>query len=73
MDPSFNSSTYLSLWGRSGFQNAPIRGNILEMEDMGRTVPSFRMAPEGEIASWKEFRGSIRSIGSREDLDSMFD
>ena len=31
------------------------------------------MALEGEIASWREFRGSLRSIGSREDLDSMFD
>jgi hypothetical protein len=31
------------------------------------------MALEGEIASWKEFRGSLRSIGSREDLDGMFD
>ena len=40
---------------------------------MGRTVPSFRIALEGEIASWKEFRGSLRSIASREDLDSMFD
>ncbi|MGA2199838.1 MAG: hypothetical protein ABSG45_07860, partial [Nitrososphaerales archaeon] len=40
---------------------------------MGRTVPSFRMALEGEIASWREFRGSLRSIGSREDLDGMFD
>ena len=43
------------------------------MENMGRMVPSFRMALEGEIASWREFRGSLRSIGSREDLDSMFD
>jgi len=40
---------------------------------MGRTVPSFRMALEGEIASWREFRGSLRSIGSRDDLDGMFD
>ena len=43
------------------------------MDSMGRTVPSFRMALEGEIASWREFRGSLRSIGSREDLDGMFD
>ncbi|MGA2199882.1 MAG: hypothetical protein ABSG45_08085 [Nitrososphaerales archaeon] len=40
---------------------------------MGRAVPSFRMALEGEIDSWREFRGSLRSIGSGEDLDSMFD
>ena len=73
MDPSFNSSTYLSLGCGSGFQNGPIGGNFLEMEDMGITVPSFRMALEGETASWKEFRGSLRSVGSREDLDSMFD
>jgi hypothetical protein len=31
------------------------------------------MALEGEIASWREFRGSLGSIGSREDLDCMFD
>ena len=43
------------------------------MDRMGRTVPSFRMALEGEIASWREFRGSLRSIGSREDRDGMFD
>jgi hypothetical protein len=43
------------------------------MEFMGRTVPSFRMALEGEIASWRGFRGSLKSIGSREDLDGMFD
>jgi hypothetical protein len=43
------------------------------MDGMGRTVPSFRMALEGEIATWREFRGSLRSIASREDLDGMFD
>jgi hypothetical protein len=43
------------------------------MESMGRTVPSFRMALEGEIASWKEYRRSLMSIGSKEGLDSMFD
>ena len=31
------------------------------------------MALESEIASWKEFRRSLRSIASREDLDSIFD
>jgi hypothetical protein len=31
------------------------------------------MALEGEIGSWREFRGSLRSVGSREDLDVMFD
>ena len=31
------------------------------------------MAQEGEIASWAEFRGSLKSIGSREDLARMFD
>jgi hypothetical protein len=43
------------------------------MGSVGRTVPSFRIALEGEIASLREFRRSLRSIGSREDLDSMFD
>jgi len=31
------------------------------------------MALEGEVASWREFGRSLRSIGSREDLDGMFD
>lgn len=44
-----------------------------QTERVGRTVPSFRIALEGEIASWKEFRKSLKNIGSREDLDSMFD
>ena len=39
---------------------------------MGRTVPSFRMALEGEISSWKDFRRSLGG-GSREGLDRMFD
>jgi hypothetical protein len=43
------------------------------MKRMGRTVLSFRMALEGEIASWREFRRSLKSIGSKEDLDGMFD
>jgi hypothetical protein len=30
-------------------------------------------AAEGEIASWREFRRSLRSIGSRDELDGMFD
>lgn len=42
------------------------------MQSMGRTVPSFRMALEGEISSWKEFRTSLGG-GSREALDRMFD
>ena len=43
------------------------------MDCMGRTVPSFRMALEGEIAGWSEFRRSLKSVESREDLDSMLD
>jgi len=39
---------------------------------MGRTVPSFRMALEGEISSWKDFRRSLGG-GSREALDRVFD
>jgi hypothetical protein len=38
---------------------------------MGRTIPSFRIALEEEIASWREFRGSLGS-GSRECLDNLF-
>lgn len=39
---------------------------------MGRTVPSFRVALEGEVSSWKDFRRSLGG-GSREALDRMFD
>lgn len=38
---------------------------------MGRTIPSFRIALEQEIASWKDFRKSL-SKGSREKLEYMF-
>ena len=40
---------------------------------MVRTVPSFRIALESETAGWRDFRGFLRSIDSKEDLDSMFD
>jgi len=38
---------------------------------MGRTIPSFRIALEQEIASWKDFRKSL-SKGSKEKLEYMF-
>ena len=38
---------------------------------MGRTIPSFRIALEEEITSWREFRGSMGS-GSRKSLDDLF-
>ena len=38
---------------------------------MGRTVPSFRMALEQEIASWSPYRHSL-GVASREALDRMF-
>lgn len=44
----------------------------LEMESMGRTIPSFRIALEGEISSWKDFGRSLGG-GSRKGLDRMFD
>jgi hypothetical protein len=42
------------------------------MESMGRTIPTFRIALEGEISSWKDFRRSLGG-GSRKGLDRMFD
>jgi hypothetical protein len=39
---------------------------------MGRTVPSFRIALEGEIASWRQFRNELQSKKSRELLESLF-
>ena len=38
---------------------------------MGRTIPSFRIALEQEIASWSQYRRSLGG-GSREVLDAMF-
>lgn len=38
---------------------------------MGRTVPSFRIALEQEIASWKNYRKSL-SKGARETLEDLF-
>lgn len=38
---------------------------------MGRTVPSFRIALEQEIASWKDYRKAL-SKGSRKILEDLF-
>ena len=38
---------------------------------MGRTIPSFRIALEQEIASWKDYRKSLRK-GSRGILEDLF-
>ena len=38
---------------------------------MGRTIPSFRMALEGEICSWTDFRKAL-GRGNRELLDDLF-
>ena len=38
---------------------------------MGRTIPSFRIALEGEMASWSSFRKSL-SPGARKVLDKLF-
>ena len=38
---------------------------------MGRTVPSFRIALEQEIASWKDYRKSLHK-DSREKIDDIF-
>jgi hypothetical protein len=39
------------------------------MESIGRTVPSFRMALEGEVANWTEFRGSLGASVQRDDIE----
>ena len=39
---------------------------------MGRTIPSFRIALEGEIATWAEFRKALKSRKSREMLERVF-
>jgi len=38
---------------------------------MGRTVPSFRIALEQEVASWSRYRRSL-GAGSKEALDFVF-
>jgi len=38
---------------------------------MGRTIPSFRIALEQEIATWSAYRRSL-GVTAREALDSMF-
>jgi len=38
---------------------------------MGRTVPSFRMALEEEVATWSAYRRSL-GVGARRALDAMF-
>lgn len=38
---------------------------------MGRTIPSFRIALEEEISSWRAFRASL-GTGSRRLLDELF-
>jgi hypothetical protein len=39
---------------------------------MGRTVPSFRIALEREIASWQPFRKALKSKESRVNLERLF-
>jgi hypothetical protein len=39
---------------------------------MGRMVPSFRIALEQEISTWRDFRNSL-GLGSRKLLDAFFD
>jgi len=39
---------------------------------VGRTVPSYRMALEQEIESWKKFRDALR-IDERELFDNMME
>ncbi len=38
---------------------------------MGRTIPSFRIALEQEIATWKDYKEAL-SKGSKERLEELF-
>jgi hypothetical protein len=40
---------------------------------MGKTVPSYRMALEAEIATWNRFRNALPSEEDREAFDSVMD
>ncbi len=40
---------------------------------MGKTVPAYRMALEGEIARWKDFRRALLSEEDREAFEEFMD
>jgi hypothetical protein len=40
---------------------------------MGKTVPSYRIAIEWEIAKWKQFRNSLSSDAHKQAFDEMMD
>jgi hypothetical protein len=40
---------------------------------MGKTVPTYRMAIEGEIANWKGFRDALASSEEKEAFDQVMD
>jgi dethiobiotin synthetase len=40
---------------------------------VGKTVPSFRLALEDEIANWKPFREALQTAKEREAFDVMMD
>jgi hypothetical protein len=40
---------------------------------MGKTVPTYRMAIEWEIADWKQFRNALSSDEQKQAFDEMMD
>jgi hypothetical protein len=40
---------------------------------MGKTVPSYRMAIECEIANWKSFRDALSSEDEKQAFDTIMD
>ena len=40
---------------------------------MGKTVPSYRLALEDEIAMWKSFRNALQTAKEREAFDVLMD
>ncbi len=40
---------------------------------MGKTVPTYRMAIEGEISNWKGFRDALASEEERQAFDQVMD
>ena len=43
------------------------------MIDVGKTVPSYRMALEFEISRWKNFRNALSSDTEKEAFDVLMD
>ena len=61
---------FLSLEG-GAITSAAALGSSIAGGNVGRTVPSFRIALAEEESEWKEYRKHL-DVGERQDFDDMF-